>query len=152
MIPDNTDLLESWNSFKKYSVEQSTDFFFLHRIATGLLVMLIKVHYAMYLTLARLSLCQICLYSCFQLEMVKTCGCAHYDQPVPEGATYCNYEEYPSWSKFYLNFLLLFQYMFLLWVLPSSCMFYQMLAFAVFWPVKYPLKYPLKSSVETDNQ
>ncbi|XP_077305297.1 epithelial sodium channel subunit gamma [Lithobates pipiens] len=46
---------------------------------------------------------QICLYSCFQLEMVKTCGCAHYDQPLPEGAKYCNYEEYPSWIYCYFK-------------------------------------------------
>ncbi|XP_063790725.1 amiloride-sensitive sodium channel subunit gamma isoform X2 [Pseudophryne corroboree] len=46
---------------------------------------------------------QICLYSCFQAEMVKTCGCAHYDQPLPDGAQYCNYDEYPSWMFCYIK-------------------------------------------------
>ncbi|XP_075687545.1 epithelial sodium channel subunit gamma [Rhinoderma darwinii] len=46
---------------------------------------------------------QICLYSCFQKEMVKTCGCAHYDQPLPEGAKYCNYDEFPSWMYCYIQ-------------------------------------------------
>ncbi|XP_018407844.1 PREDICTED: amiloride-sensitive sodium channel subunit gamma [Nanorana parkeri] len=46
---------------------------------------------------------QICIYSCFQLEMVNTCGCAHYDQPLPEGANYCNIEQYPSWIYCYFK-------------------------------------------------
>ncbi|XP_069838221.1 amiloride-sensitive sodium channel subunit gamma [Dendropsophus ebraccatus] len=46
---------------------------------------------------------QICLYSCFQKEMVNTCGCAHYDQPLPEGAKYCNYDEFPSWIYCYFK-------------------------------------------------
>lgn len=46
---------------------------------------------------------QICLYSCFQKAMVKTCGCAHYDQPLPEGAQYCNYDEYSSWIYCYFK-------------------------------------------------
>eukprot|EP00079_Xenopus_tropicalis_P017715 XP_004918046.1 PREDICTED: amiloride-sensitive sodium channel subunit gamma [Xenopus tropicalis] len=46
---------------------------------------------------------QICLNSCFQREMVRTCGCAHYDQPLPNGAKYCNYEEYPSWIYCYFK-------------------------------------------------
>ncbi|KAM9305487.1 epithelial sodium channel subunit gamma [Gastrophryne carolinensis] len=46
---------------------------------------------------------QICLYSCFQLQMVKACGCAHYDQPLPEGAKYCNYDEFPSWIYCYFK-------------------------------------------------
>ncbi|XP_068100551.1 amiloride-sensitive sodium channel subunit gamma [Hyperolius riggenbachi] len=46
---------------------------------------------------------QICLYSCFQLEMVKTCGCGHYDQPLPDGAKYCNYNEFPSWIYCYFK-------------------------------------------------
>ncbi|KAM5151987.1 epithelial sodium channel subunit gamma isoform 1-T2 [Mantella aurantiaca] len=46
---------------------------------------------------------QICLYSCFQLEMVKSCGCGHYDQPLPDGAKYCNIEENPSWIYCYFK-------------------------------------------------
>ncbi|XP_053328277.1 amiloride-sensitive sodium channel subunit gamma [Spea bombifrons] len=46
---------------------------------------------------------QICLHSCFQLEMVRTCGCAHYDRPLPEGAKYCNYKEFPSWIYCYFK-------------------------------------------------
>ncbi|XP_075035627.1 epithelial sodium channel subunit gamma [Mixophyes fleayi] len=46
---------------------------------------------------------QICLYSCFQMEMVRTCECAHYDQPLPEGAKYCNFDEFPNWMYCYIN-------------------------------------------------
>lgn len=42
---------------------------------------------------------QICLHSCFQNSMVKTCGCAQYAQPLPAGAEFCNYKKYPNWSK-----------------------------------------------------
>ncbi|XP_044160816.1 amiloride-sensitive sodium channel subunit gamma-2-like isoform X2 [Bufo gargarizans] len=46
---------------------------------------------------------QICLYSCFQIEMVKTCGCAHHDHPLPQGAQYCNFDEMPSWIYCYFK-------------------------------------------------
>ncbi|XP_029432861.1 amiloride-sensitive sodium channel subunit gamma isoform X2 [Rhinatrema bivittatum] len=43
----------------------------------------------------------ICLHSCFQKEMVATCGCGHYDQPLPEGAQYCSQATHPSWVYCY---------------------------------------------------
>ncbi|XP_053550799.1 amiloride-sensitive sodium channel subunit gamma [Bombina bombina] len=46
---------------------------------------------------------QICLQSCFQLVMVQECGCAHYDQPLPDGAKYCNYKDNPSWIYCYFK-------------------------------------------------
>uniref|UniRef100_A0ABM5EZ92 Epithelial sodium channel subunit gamma n=1 Tax=Pogona vitticeps TaxID=103695 RepID=A0ABM5EZ92_9SAUR len=44
---------------------------------------------------------QICLHSCFQKSMVKTCGCAQYTQPLPAGAEFCNYKKYPNWMYCY---------------------------------------------------
>ncbi|KAJ7305774.1 hypothetical protein JRQ81_010140 [Phrynocephalus forsythii] len=44
---------------------------------------------------------QICLHSCFQDSMVKTCGCAQYAQPLPDGAEFCNYKKYPNWMYCY---------------------------------------------------
>ncbi|XP_071976404.1 epithelial sodium channel subunit gamma [Engystomops pustulosus] len=46
---------------------------------------------------------QICLYSCFQKQMVETCGCAHYDQPLPKGAKYCNNDEFSGWIYCYFR-------------------------------------------------
>ncbi|KAM4697541.1 epithelial sodium channel subunit gamma [Rhinophrynus dorsalis] len=46
---------------------------------------------------------QICLHSCFQREMVLTCGCGHYDHPLPSGAQYCNYKEFPNWIYCYFK-------------------------------------------------
>ncbi|XP_030068656.1 epithelial sodium channel subunit gamma isoform X2 [Microcaecilia unicolor] len=39
----------------------------------------------------------ICLHSCFQRAMVATCGCAHYNQPLPDGSQYCDQETNPNW-------------------------------------------------------
>ncbi|XP_063170730.1 amiloride-sensitive sodium channel subunit beta [Candoia aspera] len=44
---------------------------------------------------------QACLRSCFQAKMVKLCQCAHYSYPLPEGAHYCNNEDYPDWAHCY---------------------------------------------------
>nr|BAO27804.1 epithelial sodium channel gamma [Protopterus annectens] len=44
---------------------------------------------------------QICLHSCFQKEMVNSCGCAYYEQPLPPGAEYCSYEKFPGWIYCY---------------------------------------------------
>uniref|UniRef100_A0A8C5R6Z1 Sodium channel epithelial 1 subunit gamma n=1 Tax=Leptobrachium leishanense TaxID=445787 RepID=A0A8C5R6Z1_9ANUR len=46
---------------------------------------------------------QVCLHSCFQKHMVEICGCAHYEHPLPSGANYCNYVEYPSWIYCYFK-------------------------------------------------
>ncbi|MEE6498075.1 hypothetical protein FKM82_002973 [Ascaphus truei] len=46
---------------------------------------------------------QICLHSCFQREMIRSCGCGHYDQPLPAGEKYCNYLEFPSWIYCYFK-------------------------------------------------
>ncbi|XP_067859145.1 amiloride-sensitive sodium channel subunit gamma-like [Heptranchias perlo] len=44
---------------------------------------------------------QMCLHSCFQMEMVQSCGCAHYENPLPAGEEYCNYKKYPGWISCY---------------------------------------------------
>ncbi|XP_036081966.1 amiloride-sensitive sodium channel subunit gamma [Rousettus aegyptiacus] len=44
---------------------------------------------------------QICLHSCFQNKMVENCGCAQYSQPLPPGASYCNYQQHPNWMYCY---------------------------------------------------
>ncbi|XP_078274609.1 epithelial sodium channel subunit gamma-like [Rhinoraja longicauda] len=44
---------------------------------------------------------QMCLHSCFQMEMVRCCGCAHYEKPLPAGAEYCDYTKYPGWISCY---------------------------------------------------
>ncbi|XP_063170710.1 amiloride-sensitive sodium channel subunit gamma [Candoia aspera] len=44
---------------------------------------------------------QICLHSCFQNSMVKTCGCAQYAQPLPARAEFCNYKKFPNWMYCY---------------------------------------------------
>ncbi|XP_063286697.1 amiloride-sensitive sodium channel subunit gamma [Pelobates fuscus] len=46
---------------------------------------------------------QTCLHSCFQLHMVSTCGCAHYGDPLPDNAKYCNSKEHPSWIYCYFQ-------------------------------------------------
>ncbi|XP_072415194.1 epithelial sodium channel subunit gamma-like [Chiloscyllium punctatum] len=40
---------------------------------------------------------QMCLHSCFQMEMIRRCGCGHYEKPLPVKAEYCNYKTYPGW-------------------------------------------------------
>nr|XP_033818688.1 amiloride-sensitive sodium channel subunit gamma [Geotrypetes seraphini] len=45
----------------------------------------------------------ICLHSCFQREMVETCGCAHYSQPLPSGTQYCSQETNPNWVFCFYN-------------------------------------------------
>lgn len=44
---------------------------------------------------------QMCLHSCFQMEMVRCCGCAHYEKPLPAEAEYCDYTKYPGWISCY---------------------------------------------------
>ncbi|XP_078095940.1 epithelial sodium channel subunit gamma-like [Mustelus asterias] len=44
---------------------------------------------------------QMCLHSCFQMEMVHSCGCAHYTKPLPPQAEYCDYTKYPGWISCY---------------------------------------------------
>eukprot|EP00062_Callorhinchus_milii_P019925 gi/632974997/ref/XP_007903982.1/ PREDICTED: amiloride-sensitive sodium channel subunit gamma [Callorhinchus milii] len=44
---------------------------------------------------------QMCLHSCFQKEMVQTCGCGHYEKPLPPGAQYCDYNRFPGWIYCY---------------------------------------------------
>ncbi|KAG8433127.1 hypothetical protein GDO86_017426 [Hymenochirus boettgeri] len=45
----------------------------------------------------------ICLHSCFQRAMVQTCGCAYYNHPLPNGAKYCNFEQFSSWMYCYFK-------------------------------------------------
>uniref|UniRef100_UPI00398F19C6 amiloride-sensitive sodium channel subunit gamma-like n=1 Tax=Pristiophorus japonicus TaxID=55135 RepID=UPI00398F19C6 len=44
---------------------------------------------------------QMCLHSCFQMEMVRSCGCAHYEKPLPAEAEYCDGIKYPGWVSCY---------------------------------------------------
>ncbi|XP_069762628.1 amiloride-sensitive sodium channel subunit gamma-like isoform X2 [Narcine bancroftii] len=44
---------------------------------------------------------QTCLHSCFQMEMVRWCGCAHYEKPLPAETEYCNYIKFPGWISCY---------------------------------------------------
>ncbi|XP_062914802.1 amiloride-sensitive sodium channel subunit gamma-like isoform X1 [Mobula hypostoma] len=44
---------------------------------------------------------QMCLHSCFQMEMVRCCGCAHYEKPLPAEAEYCDYTKFPGWISCY---------------------------------------------------
>ncbi|XP_062820390.1 amiloride-sensitive sodium channel subunit gamma-like [Anolis carolinensis] len=46
---------------------------------------------------------QICLHSCFQKLMVKTCGCALYAQPLPAEAQFCNDKKNPDWMYCYFK-------------------------------------------------
>ncbi|XP_048350268.1 amiloride-sensitive sodium channel subunit beta [Sphaerodactylus townsendi] len=44
---------------------------------------------------------QACLRSCFQQQTVDTCRCGHSAFPLPEGAEYCNNNDYPDWAHCY---------------------------------------------------
>ncbi|XP_025067723.1 amiloride-sensitive sodium channel subunit alpha isoform X2 [Alligator sinensis] len=44
---------------------------------------------------------QVCIRSCFQLNMVKRCGCAYYFYPLPSGAEYCDYTKHIAWGYCY---------------------------------------------------
>ncbi|XP_072337289.1 epithelial sodium channel subunit gamma-like isoform X2 [Scyliorhinus torazame] len=48
-----------------------------------------------------MGLDKMCLHSCFQMEMVRSCGCAHYAKPLPPEAEYCDYTKYPGWISCY---------------------------------------------------
>lgn len=43
---------------------------------------------------------QVCIRSCFQLNMVKRCSCAYYFYPLPDGAEYCDYTKHVAWGKY----------------------------------------------------
>ncbi|KAE8579302.1 hypothetical protein XENTR_v10023986 [Xenopus tropicalis] len=44
---------------------------------------------------------QSCLRSCYQEQMVQTCGCADYQYPLPNGSEYCSNDKYPDWVPCY---------------------------------------------------
>ncbi|XP_074839697.1 epithelial sodium channel subunit alpha [Carettochelys insculpta] len=44
---------------------------------------------------------QVCIRSCFQINMVKRCGCAYYFYPLPPGAEYCDYTKHIAWGHCY---------------------------------------------------
>ncbi|NP_001079258.1 amiloride-sensitive sodium channel subunit beta [Xenopus laevis] len=46
---------------------------------------------------------QSCLRSCYQEEMVKTCKCAHYQYPLPNGSEYCTNMKHPDWVPCYYS-------------------------------------------------
>uniref|UniRef100_H0Z116 Sodium channel epithelial 1 subunit delta n=1 Tax=Taeniopygia guttata TaxID=59729 RepID=H0Z116_TAEGU len=41
---------------------------------------------------------QACLHSCFQLAMLRHCGCGYIYYPLPAGARYCDYHRQPAWG------------------------------------------------------
>ncbi|MBN3294544.1 SCNNB protein, partial [Polypterus senegalus] len=44
---------------------------------------------------------QSCLRSCFQMNLVKMCGCAYNLYPLPADAPYCNFRDHPEWVYCY---------------------------------------------------
>ncbi|NXK84225.1 SCNNB protein, partial [Amazona guildingii] len=44
---------------------------------------------------------QACLRSCFQEDIIETCGCGHFMFPLPQGVNYCNNDDYPGWAYCY---------------------------------------------------
>ncbi|NXQ44845.1 SCNNA protein, partial [Catharus fuscescens] len=48
---------------------------------------------------------QVCIRSCFQLNMVERCGCAYYFYPLPDGAEYCDYTKHKAWGYCYYKLL-----------------------------------------------
>uniref|UniRef100_A0A8C3CM21 Epithelial sodium channel subunit alpha n=1 Tax=Cairina moschata TaxID=8855 RepID=A0A8C3CM21_CAIMO len=48
---------------------------------------------------------QVCIRSCFQLNMVNRCSCAYYFYPLPAGAEYCDYTKHVAWGYCYYKLL-----------------------------------------------
>ncbi|XP_031466088.1 amiloride-sensitive sodium channel subunit alpha isoform X2 [Phasianus colchicus] len=48
---------------------------------------------------------QVCIRSCFQLNMVERCSCAYYFYPLPDGAEYCDYTKHIAWGYCYYKLL-----------------------------------------------
>ncbi|XP_042723138.1 amiloride-sensitive sodium channel subunit alpha [Lagopus leucura] len=48
---------------------------------------------------------QVCIRSCFQLNMVERCSCAYYFYPLPDGAEYCDYTKHTAWGYCYYKLL-----------------------------------------------
>uniref|UniRef100_A0A8D2NG47 Epithelial sodium channel subunit alpha n=1 Tax=Zonotrichia albicollis TaxID=44394 RepID=A0A8D2NG47_ZONAL len=48
---------------------------------------------------------QVCIRSCFQLNMVERCGCAYYFYPLPRRAEYCDYTKHKAWGYCYYKLL-----------------------------------------------
>ncbi|XP_043945755.1 amiloride-sensitive sodium channel subunit beta [Protopterus annectens] len=46
---------------------------------------------------------QSCLWSCFQAQMVKRCGCAYYLYPLLDGANYCDTQNNSDWVYCYYH-------------------------------------------------
>uniref|UniRef100_A0A8B9FP06 Sodium channel epithelial 1 beta subunit n=1 Tax=Amazona collaria TaxID=241587 RepID=A0A8B9FP06_9PSIT len=57
--------------------------------------------YAMPGTETSIGVLVACLRSCFQKDMIETCGCGHFMFPLPQGVNYCNNEDYPGWAYCY---------------------------------------------------
>lgn len=44
-------------------------------------------------------LLQVCIYSCFQENMIKECGCAYLFYPPLPGVDFCDYRKHNSWGE-----------------------------------------------------
>uniref|UniRef100_A0A9L0RT50 Epithelial sodium channel subunit alpha n=1 Tax=Equus caballus TaxID=9796 RepID=A0A9L0RT50_HORSE len=44
---------------------------------------------------------QVCIYSCFQENMIKECGCAYLFYPPLPGVDFCDYRKHNSWGYCY---------------------------------------------------
>nr|XP_058938363.1 amiloride-sensitive sodium channel subunit alpha isoform X2 [Kogia breviceps] len=44
---------------------------------------------------------QVCIHSCFQVNMVRECGCAYIFYPPHRGAEFCDYRKHNSWGYCY---------------------------------------------------
>ena len=44
-------------------------------------------------------LLQVCIHSCFQVNMIRECGCAYIFYPPPRGVEFCDYRKHNSWGE-----------------------------------------------------
>ncbi|XP_033723032.1 epithelial sodium channel subunit alpha [Tursiops truncatus] len=44
---------------------------------------------------------QVCIHSCFQVNMIRECGCAYIFYPQPRGVEFCDYRKHNSWGYCY---------------------------------------------------
>ncbi|MBV95474.1 Amiloride-sensitive sodium channel subunit alpha, partial [Eschrichtius robustus] len=44
---------------------------------------------------------QVCIHSCFQVNMIRECGCAYIFYPPHRGVEFCDYRKHNSWGYCY---------------------------------------------------
>ncbi|XP_028346747.1 amiloride-sensitive sodium channel subunit alpha isoform X4 [Physeter macrocephalus] len=44
---------------------------------------------------------QVCIHSCFQVNMIRECGCAYIFYPLHRGVEFCDYRKHSSWGYCY---------------------------------------------------